>query len=353
MSSVPDNEGDGKVVQMNTRRRMAIDWANLPVHPAAAAWPEMSDAQIDELVKDIDEHGLQIPLVVFEDNSEVVNGNEGPYPQYLLDGRSRRKALAKTGTTPANAKAGEGGYYPEKYRIVKAMKLAPISFPPSDADAEPRWISDVDPYAFVFTVNAHRLHLNSEQKRQAIAAAIAARPHASDREIARQTGTDNKTVAKARGSSGEEFPHRSDEPSEEMKRARDALIDEPDRTNVEIAKVANVSDFTIRKARKQLEEEGRIGPRTPTPRKSKSNGNGKSKPTTTKSKGTTRSKGTTTTTTPRKTKQQLREEETARTSAEAAAWLKEHAAADELPAWITWLETMDNKVVLKLLEKKE
>jgi hypothetical protein len=36
----------------------------VPVHPTADMWPEMSDDELVELGKDIEEHGLQQPIVL-------------------------------------------------------------------------------------------------------------------------------------------------------------------------------------------------------------------------------------------------------------------------------------------------
>jgi hypothetical protein len=329
--SNPD-KSDSKVVPMRPRNP---NWADLPVHPAADMWPRMSDEQIAELAKDIQENGLLMPVIVFEDNSEEPNGVKGPFPRYKLDGRSRDAALRLLGITDPDfgIKGGMGGWNIDKVRVVKAMKQS-LVFGSAGLSA-PCWEVDVDPYAYVLTANAHRLHLNSEQKRQAIEAYRKVNPTASNRQVARATGTSPTTVGKEQSENVQigqiSTPHD---------RAKTELLKDPDATNKELAKRADVSDRLLTTVRREAEEAGEIEKREVKTKKDEP-----------KAPKTPR----TPTRAPRPTKEQKdaqRVAEIERTSEDVADWLKEHAA-NELPAWITWLKTMNNKTVIKLLESKE
>ena len=55
-----------------------------------------------------------------------------------------------------------------------------------------------DPYALALSLNLHRRHLTTEQKRELIAKLVKAKPEASNLQIAKQVKADDKTVAKVR-----------------------------------------------------------------------------------------------------------------------------------------------------------
>ena len=60
-----------------------------PVHPAAAVFPMMADAELDDLAKDIKERGLLDKIVLWRPESDA--------GLYLLDGRNRLAALERIG----------------------------------------------------------------------------------------------------------------------------------------------------------------------------------------------------------------------------------------------------------------
>jgi hypothetical protein len=53
---------------------MTAPWQCPPVHPAAEKLPLMSDAEIDELAKDIEKNGLLEPIIIWVDNRKEANG---------------------------------------------------------------------------------------------------------------------------------------------------------------------------------------------------------------------------------------------------------------------------------------
>ena len=307
-------------------------WADLPVHPAADMWPKMSEQQIAELAKDIKERGLQIPVVVFEDNTEEANGAKGPFPRFKLDGRGRDAALKILGIDdPEYAKGGEGGYT-TKIRTVRAMKQT--STFGSGGLSAPQWVPDTDPYAFVLTVNAHRLHLTTEMKRQAIEAYRKANPKASNRAVGRAVGVDDKTVAKEQ-SKNAEIPQIST-PHD---RAKAEILKDPTATNVALGKLADVSDRLIGTVRRELEDAGLITRREVKPAAPKKVSKPKPKPSTTKR--LTKAE-----------KEELRAAEVERMSIEFAEWCEEHPRYN-LAAMTTYLEMIEPKQVLKHLKRSK
>jgi hypothetical protein len=91
----------------------------------------------------------------------------------LLDGRNRLDALELLGTV-------------ETPNSISRIYECPIQQ------------RDFDPYAYVLSKNVYRRHLNLEQRRILIANVLKAKPEASNLQIAKLTGTSDKTVGKVR-----------------------------------------------------------------------------------------------------------------------------------------------------------
>ena len=98
-----------------------------PVHPAAELFPMMTEAELDGLINDISENGLDEPIELDTD------GN-------LIDGRNRALACEKLGISPAR-----------------------------------KIYTGNDVWKHVISRNLHRRHLN-ESQRAMVAAKLAARP---------------------------------------------------------------------------------------------------------------------------------------------------------------------------------
>jgi hypothetical protein len=78
---------------MNMREFNIFD---IPVHPAADAFPMMEEEELEELAADIEVNGLQQPLVL-----EVVMPNGRLTGEmFLIDGRNRREACQRAGVVP-------------------------------------------------------------------------------------------------------------------------------------------------------------------------------------------------------------------------------------------------------------
>jgi hypothetical protein len=144
----------------------------LPIHPAAEKFPMMSPDELRALGEDIKANGLRTPAVLQLDaNGEPV----------LLDGRNRLDALALIG---------------EKITLDNSMIFEAIP-------------TDIDPDAYVISVNIRRRHLTPEKREQLLIEIIARTPKKSDRQIGREMGFDHKTISRARakGEARGALPH--------------------------------------------------------------------------------------------------------------------------------------------------
>jgi hypothetical protein len=130
-------------------------------HEVCETFPLLDGQEFDDLVEDIRKHGLKVPPVLHEGK--------------ILDGRNRIRAAEKAG-------------------------IAVTQFDtPTDIG---------DPLDYVLSMNAHRRHLNTEQKRDLINKLLKAKPERSDRSIGKDAKVDHKTVGKARkdGETSGEIP---------------------------------------------------------------------------------------------------------------------------------------------------
>lgn len=226
------------------------------MHPEAAKLPPMSDAGVKELAEDIKANGLQEPIILWRDNRDEAKGKDGPFPLYLLDGRNRMAALELLGiTNPHQAPTGQGGYE-EKVRILNAVKCVSTIGP--RGGMKDRWVPDTDPATLVLSMNVHRRHLTTKQKREAIMAYVKANPRASNRKVARELKVSHHTVAAARDDVQGGQVAQNEQPAD---RAAAVLQANPEMTQREVAAEAGVSPGTVSKVRKKLEAGGEIPPR--------------------------------------------------------------------------------------------
>lgn len=73
----------------------AIDWRNLPVHPAADLLPPLTDDELADLAADIKANGLNHPIVLAhwtDEHGDIIEG--------VIDGRHRLKACEIAGVEP-------------------------------------------------------------------------------------------------------------------------------------------------------------------------------------------------------------------------------------------------------------
>jgi hypothetical protein len=172
---------------------------HLPIHPAAELFPLMSEAELKELAADIKENGLQAPILLTDETDDrgYITGR-----MLLLDGRNRLDALALLGWLRPQRERNKGELA-ESYKDF--LRFDPlVIFGNIDPNDDPHVYEDLfdnpdgDPYALAISLNIHRRHLTSEQKRDLIAALLKANPEQSNLAIAKQVKADDKTVAKVR-----------------------------------------------------------------------------------------------------------------------------------------------------------
>jgi len=218
-------------------------WQWPPVHPALEKLPMPSDAEIDELARDIKVNGLWEPIAIWVDDREEPHG-EGPFPQFLLDGRGRRAALERLGITD-----------PRKAPYASSDRVHPVRYLYASSE------KGINPETFVLSMNVYRRHLTSEQKREAIAAFIKADPRASDHAIAKTLHVADRTVSRVRkesvpNSENPKMEHRS------VERAKAAVRANPDASVSNIVKAADVGRATAQRARKLVVAEPKTEPKS-------------------------------------------------------------------------------------------
>jgi hypothetical protein len=159
----------------------ARSWRDvLPVHPAADLFPLMSPDELKVLGEDIKENGLRTPIVL----TTVTSGYRDDGRDHLLDGRNRLDAMERVG-----------------FVLVKKGKLDPhlgweddiTLLPP-----RPCSVPESEAYMAAVSLNIHRRHLTSEQRRDLITKLIKATPEKSDRQIAEQVKASPTTVGTVR-----------------------------------------------------------------------------------------------------------------------------------------------------------
>ncbi len=122
-------------------------------HELAKRFPMMEGEEYEALIHSIERQGLLNPITLYQGK--------------ILDGRNR----------------------------FRAAKAARYNFTARDF-VELR--SGADPNDFVISTNAQRRHLSADQKRDLVIQIMREMPDASDRQIAKLTGVDNKTVGNYR-----------------------------------------------------------------------------------------------------------------------------------------------------------
>lgn len=147
---------------------LQMEWHVIPYthvfkrHPLSGDFRIMTEDEFDRLVEDIKANGLRSPIVLAHDDTEAVEGDKGK----VFDGWNRYLACVK----------------------------AEVDLKVRDYSAE----IDGPLEAFAVSLNVHRRHLTSEEKRLRLEARLKADPGLSDRQIGAAVGMDHKTVAAMR-----------------------------------------------------------------------------------------------------------------------------------------------------------
>jgi hypothetical protein len=155
-----------------TTTEIAPSTAVVKFHPLADMFPLMEGEEFDALVADIKANGLRDQII--------------KYHGMILDGRNRYRACLALGWT---------------WGAIDNMSC--------DYGRTNLLEDDAAAAAYVISVNIHRRHLTPEQKRELIANLLKAQPATSNLQVAKQTKTDDKTVASVR----RELERRSEIPN--------------------------------------------------------------------------------------------------------------------------------------------
>jgi hypothetical protein len=166
--------------QLSAVNQAARSWRDvLPIHPAAEAFPRLSEFELRELGQDIKQNGLRVPIAYrFTEESNVYE---------VLAGISRLDAMETAGIAFRLVFGGDG----ELSITVDGFEFFERYI------AQPQRINS-DPYEFVISTNIHRRHLDAERRQSLLIELIARTPEKSDRQLGKKLGVDHKTIAKAR-----------------------------------------------------------------------------------------------------------------------------------------------------------
>src|SRR5438477_4543311 len=175
--------------------RAHLQGQGISIHPAADEFPELADAELDALAKDIKQHGLHVGIVLHTPDDP--RPRKAPTNLSLIDGRSRLAAVARLGETPEDAAelidyvlsadSNQVAWWPDPEGGSKPCGSARIFY----GDA-------IDPVAFAISANIHRRHLTRETKRDLIEKLLKAQPEKSDRQIAATVKASPTTVGTVR-----------------------------------------------------------------------------------------------------------------------------------------------------------
>jgi len=137
----------------------------LAVHPAAEVFPAMSGDELAELGSDIQQHGLQMPIILLDTDGAV----------QLLDGRNRLDAMERAGVVVV----GSDGKVMTRFETIEHRK-------------------GFDPFSYVCSLNLHRRHLTRAHHRAVVLRLLQANPERSDRATAKIAQVSAPTVAAVR-----------------------------------------------------------------------------------------------------------------------------------------------------------
>jgi ParB-like chromosome segregation protein Spo0J len=193
-----------KIVEPSVNEASPSDWRKyLPVHPACDVYPELSRDELIRTGNDIRKHGLRFEV--------VVNRKESPHKRYhdefqLIDGRSRLDAMAAVGLK-FEFKRGSRRSGPFLHFLNSEL----CGWDGKRIKVKVEELTEEEVEAYVASANLHRRHLTAEEKHARLVAALKATPELSNAQIGKQTGRDDKTVAKVRREleSNSEIPNKT------------------------------------------------------------------------------------------------------------------------------------------------
>ena len=231
----------GKTSKNKKTNAQPKSWRDvIAVHPAAKAFPPLSEDDLLALGEDIKDNGMKVPVLLSDDMLTI------------YDGCSRFDAMERVGLDVILMADGPVVMFgPE----VRTQRIA----------------EGVDPFDIVRSLNGNRRHLDAAGKRKALDELIKADPSKSNRAIAEKIDVDHKTVAKARSKlerSGDVSPvakttgkDGKSRPAKKPRKPAKAKPKSPDRapelpSNVVLLDVPDLPAFLIKdpEARAKAEE---------------------------------------------------------------------------------------------------
>jgi DNA-binding Lrp family transcriptional regulator len=155
-----------------------FNWrAQLPVHPAADAYPQIPRGELIALGNDIRTRGLRFKIVVNRKKSPC----KGYYDKFeLLDGLEFKRGNRRSDP------------------FLHFLNSELCGFDGSRNESEVVQIPEEEIEAFVASANLHRRHLTNEDKDRLIARLVKANPEKSNRQIAEQVRSSHPHIAKVR-----------------------------------------------------------------------------------------------------------------------------------------------------------
>jgi hypothetical protein len=155
----------------------------------------MSDDDLKELANDIKANGLKHPIAV----TSVLDADGGIVSYrnklgrrretWILDGCNRLDAIELAGFDPIDPEAGT---------LKAGLGLPGELIPPDEQTCFINVPAGADKQAYVAAANIHRRHLTAELKRDLIAKLLIDNPEKSNRQIAEQLNDDHKKVGRVR-----------------------------------------------------------------------------------------------------------------------------------------------------------
>jgi hypothetical protein len=177
----------------------AQSWRDtLPIHPAAALFPRMSSHELRALGKDIRKNGLRSSIALWQPDKGA--------SALLLDGISRLDAvqveLGRPVRVVLRTYRSRTWWSLETDEDGESVPVTNLIGEAGNTTAEQQTFillgQDVDPWAYVTSVNLHRRHLTAEQRRELIGKLIEATPEKSNRQIAKLVKASPTTVGTKR-----------------------------------------------------------------------------------------------------------------------------------------------------------
>jgi hypothetical protein len=156
------SKSEHRLLETSADKSQASSWRDrIGAHPAADLFPEMSEADLIELGRDILANGLQQPIILYCEKARRHRRGYLVVPDgevVVLDGRNRLTAMELVGIEVFD----ETGHLAPQVDYQDGHKGVRFTYGkwPLNRDA---WHPDVEPCSYALSANAHRRHLKPER----------------------------------------------------------------------------------------------------------------------------------------------------------------------------------------------